>query len=165
LPNVPRYGYVVVFTAIFLNNIGLPLPGEVLLLGAGFILGKATGSLWQSMAAGATASFLGAICAFWMGRRLGQAGLEKIRWLHLTPKALEWPQRHFERHGAKAVFAAGYMLIGYVLGKEWKIIESWLGPIALYPIVTAIIVIAPVNMFRPALSAAFQRHFAKKELP
>jgi hypothetical protein len=39
------------------------------------------------------------------------------------------------------------------------------GPIALYPIVTAIIVIAPVIMFRHALSAAFRRHFAKKEPP
>src|ERR1039457_6202040 len=111
LPNVPRYGYVVVFIAVFLNNIGLPLPGELLLLGAGFILGKAASSVWQSMVAGAAASFLGGICAFWMGRRLGQAGLERIRWLHLTPKTLEWPQRHFERHGAKAVFIARFIAI------------------------------------------------------
>ena len=40
LPNVPRYGYVLVFVVVFLNNIGFPLPGETILLGAGFVLGE-----------------------------------------------------------------------------------------------------------------------------
>jgi hypothetical protein len=49
LPHLPHYGYVLVFIVVFLNNIGVPLPGETILLGAGFILGKAAGSLWEPM--------------------------------------------------------------------------------------------------------------------
>jgi membrane protein DedA with SNARE-associated domain len=30
---------------------------------------------------------------------------------HLTPKRLEWPQRYFERHGAKAAFLARLIAI------------------------------------------------------
>jgi membrane protein DedA with SNARE-associated domain len=30
------------------------------------------------------ACFLGGICAFWLGRRLGLSGLERIHWLHLS---------------------------------------------------------------------------------
>jgi membrane protein DedA with SNARE-associated domain len=111
LPHIPHYGYVLVFVVVFLNNIGFPLPGETILLGAGFILGKAAGSLWQPMVAGTLACFLGGICAFWMGRRLGDSGLEKIRWLHLTPARLKWPERFFKRHGAKAVFIARFIAL------------------------------------------------------
>ena len=111
LPHIPHYGYVLVFIVVFLNNIGAPLPGETILLGAGFILGKAAGSLWEPMIAGTAASFLGGICAFWLGRRLGHTGLEKIHWLHLTPQRLKWPERFFKRHGAKAVFIARFIAL------------------------------------------------------
>ena len=111
LPDVPHYGYVLVFIVVFLNNVGLPLPGETILLGAGFVLGQAEGSLWQPMAAGTVASFVGGVCAFLLGRRLDHGNLESIHWLHLTPRRLEWPQRYFERHGAKAVFIARFIAI------------------------------------------------------
>jgi len=111
LPHIPQYGYVLVFVVVFLNNIGFPLPGETLLLGAGFILGRAAESLWQPMAAATAACFLGGICAFWMGRRLGESGIEKIRWLHLSPKRLKRLDRFFKRHGAKAVFFARFIAL------------------------------------------------------
>jgi membrane protein DedA with SNARE-associated domain len=74
LPNIPHYGYVLVFIVVFLNNIGIPLPGDTILLGAGFILGKNAISLWPPMAAGTAACFLGGLWAFWLGRRLGHSG-------------------------------------------------------------------------------------------
>jgi membrane protein DedA with SNARE-associated domain len=111
LPHIPHYGYVLVFIVVFLNNIGFPLPGETILLGAGFMLGKTGDSLWQPVLAGTAASFLGGIWAFWLGRRLGQGRLEKIRWLHLTHERLKWPERFFKRHGAKAVFIARFIAL------------------------------------------------------
>jgi membrane protein DedA with SNARE-associated domain len=39
LPHVPRYGFVLVFVAVFLNNVGIPLPGETIFLGAGWSIG------------------------------------------------------------------------------------------------------------------------------
>jgi membrane protein DedA with SNARE-associated domain len=111
VPYLPHYGYALVFIVVFLNNVGFPLPGETILLGAGFVLGRAAGSLWEPMVAGTAACFLGGICAFWLGRRLGQGGLEHVHWLHLTPKRLEWPQRAFKRHGAKTVFIARFIAL------------------------------------------------------
>jgi membrane protein DedA with SNARE-associated domain len=111
LPHIPHYGYVLVFIVAFLNNLGVPLPGETILLGAGFVLGKTADSLWQPVVAGTVACFLGGICAFWLGRRLGHGSLEKIRWLHLTPERLKWPERFFERHGAKTVFIARFIFL------------------------------------------------------
>jgi membrane protein DedA with SNARE-associated domain len=111
LPHIPHYGYVLVFIVVFLNNLGFPLPGETILLGAGFVLGKTADSLWQPMVAGTVACFLGGICAFWLGRRLGHGRLEKIRWLHLTSERMKWPQRIFKRHGAKTVFIARFIFL------------------------------------------------------
>jgi len=111
LPHMHHYGYGLVFIVVFLNNIGFPLPGETILLGAGFILGKTASTLWPPLVAATVACFLGGICSFWMGRRLGQSGLEKIHWLHLTPERLKWPERFFKRHGAKAVFIARFIAL------------------------------------------------------
>jgi membrane protein DedA with SNARE-associated domain len=111
LPQLPHFGYALVFIVVFLNNIGLPVPGETFLLAAGFILGRSSTSLWEAMVASALACFLGGICAFWMGQRLGHTGLGKIRWLHLTPKALKWPERFFKRYGPKSVFIARFIFL------------------------------------------------------
>ncbi len=111
LPHTPHHGYVLVFIVVFLNNIGMPLPGETILLGAGFIFGRAAESLWQPMAAGTAGCFLGGICSFWLGRRMGDSSLDKIRWIHLTPERLKWPDRFFKRHGPKAVFIARFIAL------------------------------------------------------
>ena len=55
--------------------------------------------------------FPGGVCSFWLGRRLGDSGLEKIRWLHLTPERGKWLDRFFKRHGAKAVFFARFIAL------------------------------------------------------
>jgi membrane-associated protein len=109
LPHIPHYGFVFVFIVIFLNNLGVPMPGKTILFGAGFILGKSGGSSWQPMMAGVAACFLGDICAFWLGRRLGHSPLENIHWLHLTPERLKRPESFFKRHGAKAVSIARFI--------------------------------------------------------
>jgi len=106
LPHTAHYGCAFVFAAVFLNNIGVPLPGKTVLLGAGFIVGNAAGSLWQPIAAGTLACFLGGICAFGMGRRLGDGGLETVHWLHLNPRRARRHELFFKHHGAKAVLVA-----------------------------------------------------------
>lgn len=200
LPHVPRYGFVLVFLIVFFNNIGVPLPGKTILLGVGIILGKTAGALWQPMAAGAMACFLGGICCFWLGRRLGHGGLEKIRWLHLTVERQKWPKRFFKRHGPKAVFIARfipffppfvanilagmakmpwgvflfynfagaavwtptYILIGYLFGKKWKVLEAWLGPATVYLILAGMAVAILGVIFRHYLFRHSARLLSKK---
>ena len=111
LPHIPRFGYLIVFIVVFLNNIGFPLPGESMLLGAGFVLGRTATSLWKPTLAGIVACFLGGVLSFWLGRRLGHSGLKNIRWLHLTPERVKRGELFFERHGAKAVFIARFIAL------------------------------------------------------
>jgi membrane protein DedA with SNARE-associated domain len=108
LPQLPHYGFALVFLMVFLSNIGAPFPGKVMLSGAGFVWARTAGSLWEPMLAGTLAAFLGGFCAFWLGRRLGHERLERIHWLHLTQARFEWPERLFKRHGDKTVFLARF---------------------------------------------------------
>ena len=94
---------------MFLSNIGVQLPGKTFAFGIGIMLGKAAGSPWQPMVAAMTACFLGGICSFWLGRRLGHVGVAKTHWLHLTPERLKWPQQFFKQYGAKSVFIARFI--------------------------------------------------------
>ena len=200
LPDLPHYGYALVFIVVFFNNVGAPLPGETILLGAGFILGRAESSLWPPLAAGTVACFLGGICAFWLGRRLGQSGVGKIHWLHLTPERLKWPERVFKRYGAKAVFiarfialfppiaanllagtttmrwrnflffnlagsvayTATYILIGFFFGKQWKLLQAWLGPTALYLILAGIALAIFGVIYRNFLVSCLVRRLGNK---
>jgi membrane protein DedA with SNARE-associated domain len=109
LPQLPHYGVVAVFLVVFFSNVGVPFPGKVILLGAGFVWGRAAGSLWEPMLAGTLGSFCGGICAFWLGRRWGHGRLAKVHWLHLGKKRLAGPERFFKRHGAKTVFLARFI--------------------------------------------------------
>ena len=111
LPDLPHYGYVLVFIITFLNSLGLPLPGEPTLFGAGFVLGKDAISLWKPMAAGTAACFLGGVIAFGVGRRLHPGRIEKIHWLHLKHKNIKWMENFFKRQGAKAVFIARFVVL------------------------------------------------------
>jgi len=111
LPHIPRFGYLIVFIVVFLNNIGIPLPGESMLLGAGFVLGRTAASLWKPTLAGIVACFLGGLLSFWLGRRLGHGGLTKTRWLHLTPERVKRGEHFFKRHGAKTVFIARFIAL------------------------------------------------------
>jgi membrane protein DedA with SNARE-associated domain len=169
-------------------------------LGAGFAVGKTADSLWQPMVAGTAACFLGGICAFLAGRRLGHSGLGKIHWLHLTPDRMKWPERLFKRHGDKTVFiarfiflfppvvvnllagmskmpwrvflfynltgsaayATTYTLIGYFFGKKWKLLEAWLGPMALYLILAGIALVVLGVVFRHSVSEFLKRLVSKK---
>ena len=40
---------------------------------------------------------------------MGHSKLEEMHWLHLSPERLKWPERFFNRYGAKAVFISRFI--------------------------------------------------------
>jgi membrane protein DedA with SNARE-associated domain len=124
-----RYGYAVVFAGVFLENMGLPVPGETTLL-AGAALAH-FGSLsfrWVVVTAIAGAT-LGDNLGFLIGRRGGRTIAERHGWrFGLTPTRLAELDRFFARHGPKTVFVArfitGLRVVGALLagasGMRWQ---------------------------------------------
>jgi membrane protein DedA with SNARE-associated domain len=115
-----RYGYAVVFVGVFLENAGLPVPGETALL-AGAALSR-SGALFLPwvIATAIAAAIFGDNIGFLIGRRGGRVLLDRFgSKLGLTPDRLVEFDRFFDKHGAKTVFIArfvtGLRVVGAVL--------------------------------------------------
>ncbi len=122
------HGYGVVFLIVFLNNLGLPVPGDMMLLGAGLLAQQGILSLGMTIAVGTAACFLGGSGAYWLGFRFGIRLFKKMRWLQFTPKRAKGITDFFKKHGAKAVFFARFIALlhpvtGFLAGMgktPWK---------------------------------------------
>ena len=65
------YGYWIVFTAILLDNAGLPIPGELLLLAFGVVAKNGHLDPLLGLAIAATAALVGDNIGYWIGRLAG----------------------------------------------------------------------------------------------
>jgi membrane protein DedA with SNARE-associated domain len=65
------YGYWIVFTAILLDNAGLPIPGELLLLAFGVVAKDGHLDLFLGLAIAVTAALVGDNIGYWIGRLAG----------------------------------------------------------------------------------------------
>jgi membrane protein DedA with SNARE-associated domain len=115
-----RYGYAVVFAGVFLENTGVPVPGETILL-AGSALSR-SGRLWLPwvIAVAICGAILGDNLGFFIGRRGGRTLIERHgAWFGLTSERLVQFDGFFDRHGAKTVFIArfvtGLRVVGAIL--------------------------------------------------
>ncbi len=60
-----------------------------------------------------------------------------------------------------AAYSTTYILLGYFFGKQWKRLVAWLGPVPLYLILAAIILMVLAVLFRHPLSDFWARRFSK----
>ncbi len=106
-----HYGYWVIGLVVFLNNLGVPVPGDTIILAAGFFSAKGHLSLWAAWLSGTVGCFMGANAGYWIGLRYGHPLLRKIKWINMTPDKIARVERFFEKHGAKAVFFARFVAL------------------------------------------------------
>jgi membrane protein DedA with SNARE-associated domain len=125
-----RYGYAVVFAGVFLENAGLPVPGETALLGGAAMAQFGRLSLPLVIVTAVAAATLGDNLGFLIGRWRGRGLVEKYgRRVGLTPARLAQFDRFFARHGGRTVFIArfitGLRVVGALLagasGLRWPV--------------------------------------------
>src|SRR6266705_5816542 len=105
-----RYGYAVVFAGVFLENTGLPVPGETALLAGAALTHFGRLELPQVIVTAIAAAILGDNLGFYIGRRAGRGLAERHGWrIGLTRHRLILFDRFFARHGAKTVFIARFI--------------------------------------------------------
>ena len=103
---IATYGYWAVLVVVALESMGIPLPGETILVAASVYAGT-TGGLHPALviAAAALGAILGDNLGFLIGRYGGSPLLQRLeRLFHLDPRILQYAQRYFARHGNKTVF-------------------------------------------------------------
>jgi len=72
------YVYEAIFVAVLLDTIGLPVPGEVVLLAAGFLVSSGRIEPIPAILVAALAAVLGDSVTYWLGRRVGMAGQRRL---------------------------------------------------------------------------------------
>jgi membrane protein DedA with SNARE-associated domain len=119
-----QYGYAVVFFGVFLENTGLPVPGETMLLAGAALSHFGHLSLGWVIACAIAAATLGDNLGFFIGRHGGRRLAERFI---PAPRLREF-DRYFEHHGPKTVFVArfitGLRVVGALLaggsGMHWS---------------------------------------------
>lgn len=125
-----HYGYWAVAAALLLENAGLPVPGETILLLASF-LAYSEGDLHLPyiILVGIAAATVGDNIGYTVGRRGGRALLERYQHLFRVPaRRLQRGEHLFARYGPATVFFARFVFgmrviagpLAGVLGMEWK---------------------------------------------
>src|SRR5712664_1504325 len=104
------YGYWAVFFGVMLENAGVPVPGETILLAAGFFAAEGHFHLWTVMAVAAFGAMLGDNTGYAIGHKIGRAALERYgRYVRLTPARLARMEKFFARHGNKTILLARFV--------------------------------------------------------
>jgi membrane protein DedA with SNARE-associated domain len=128
-PTLDHYGYAAVVGLVLVEDFGVPVPGEtVLILGAVY---AGTGRL--NIALVALLGFAGALLGDNIGFAIGHFGGRRLverygRYVFLTPERLDKTTRFFDRHGGKIIILARFIeglrqangIIAGTTGMHWK---------------------------------------------
>jgi len=104
------YGYWAVFFGVMLENAGVPVPGETILLIAGYFAATGEFQLVLVMLIAATGAVVGDNIGFAIGRHYGRGILLRFgRFIFLTPRRLEHMENYFASHGNKTILVARFI--------------------------------------------------------
>ena len=105
-----RYGYWVVFFGVMSENIGIPIPGETVLLFAGFLAYQGEMHILTAIVTAIAGATAGAIGGYVLGRYGGSSVVK--RFLARFPRLgrqYEDSQRKFVKYGGWGVFGARFV--------------------------------------------------------
>ncbi|WP_040393496.1 DedA family protein [Effusibacillus pohliae] len=109
---IAHYGYIGLFTAQVLGIVGIPLPDELLMTFAGFLVSKGELRYWVTLLVAFLGSIVGMSFSYLVGHRFGLPLLEKHgRKISITPEKLEKAEQWFRRFG-KLTVTLGYFIPG-----------------------------------------------------
>jgi membrane protein DedA with SNARE-associated domain len=105
-----QWSYLGLFLVLMMAGLGVPLPEDIPLAAAGWLVHRGGADLGLMIATGLIGVMLGDSILFFMGRKYGMQIVEH-RWLRrfAKPWLVEKARRMYSDHGAKIIFAARFM--------------------------------------------------------
>jgi len=106
------YGYLAVALGVLVESMGIPVPGETMLLLAAAYAGAGNLNIWGVIGAAAAGAIIGDTIGYQLGKRGGRVLLERYgKLLHLNPRQLVRAEAFFARYGDKAVFFGRFVAV------------------------------------------------------
>jgi membrane protein DedA with SNARE-associated domain len=127
-PALNSAGYLAVAGFVFLEDFGVPVPGETILILGAVYAGTGRLSVWLVGLIGFAAAVLGDNVGFAIGHFGGRALAERWgRYIFLTPERLDRAAGFFDRHGGKVIVIARFVeglrqangIIAGITGMHW----------------------------------------------
>ena len=126
-PTLNRFGYLAL-GLIFLEDFGVPVPGETVLIIAAVYAGTGRFNVWLVGLIGFLAAILGDNVGFAIGHFGGRPLAERFgKYIFLTPERLDKTANFFDRHGGKVIVIARFVeglrqangIIAGITGMHW----------------------------------------------
>jgi membrane protein DedA with SNARE-associated domain len=110
---ISHYGYAALFVLVALESLGIPLPGESILIAAGTYAGRTHKlEVWLVFAVAAAAAILGDNVGYWIGDKGGYRLLCKYgKYIRIREPELKVGRYVFDRHGGSVVFFGRFVSI------------------------------------------------------
>jgi len=105
-----RYGYLVVFAWVLLEQVGIPLPAIPVLMASGALAGSGRLSFALLLALAGIASLIGDTVWYWLGRVVGGRVLGWLCRISLEPDScVRRTQQAFSAHGLRSLLVAKFV--------------------------------------------------------
>jgi len=149
-------GYTGVFILMALESMIAPVPSEMVMPFAGFLMYTGQFSILGVFLASTLGSIAGSLASYWMGRRGEGVVLHYGRYLMLNPHHLEWTTDFFCRYGSRTIFISRFIpVVRHLIS-----IPAGLGRMALVPFVIYTAMGAALwNMFLAFLGMKLKEHW------
>jgi len=100
-----QFGYGLVFAGILLENAGIPLPGETIVLLGGWLAGSGELDFWGVFFSAVAGAIIGDSCGYWLGRWGGMHALVRLGQVFRLPEQEMLKARdRFMQSADRAVF-------------------------------------------------------------
>ncbi|MBW9155266.1 VTT domain-containing protein [Clostridium sp. FP2] len=119
---INHYGYIILFSALVLELIAFPLPGELMMTYCGFLVYQSKMSWVISILVASAGVILGITISYFVGARVGTRFFEKYgSYIHLGPAQMEKTSKWFESSGNRLLILACFIpgvrhITGYFSG-------------------------------------------------
>jgi membrane protein DedA with SNARE-associated domain len=127
-PTLNQYGYLAVAGLVLLEDFGVPVPGETVLILGAVYAGAGRLNVFLVALLGFLAAVLGDNIGFAIGHFGGRPLIERYgRYILLTPERITKTTAFFERHGGKIIIVARFVeglrqangIIAGISGLHW----------------------------------------------
>lgn len=106
------YGYAAMFIAMVLENANIPIPSEIVLGFAGYLVAQGVFDMNMAIIVGTVAGIVGSVLSYWMGEYGGRPLLLKYgKYIFFNEHKFELAEKLFNKWGGTAVFV-GRLLPG-----------------------------------------------------
>jgi membrane protein DedA with SNARE-associated domain len=148
--------YTGVFILMALESMIAPVPSEMVMPFAGFLIHTGEFTILGVLLASSLGSITGSLVSYWLGRKGEPVVLKFGRYLMLNPHHLEWTEMFFDKYGSRTIFISRFIpVVRHLIS-----IPAGLGKMPLLPFVLYTAIGATIwNMFLTFLGMKLKQHW------